>query len=151
MKIKCVVVNSVDELKEYVRENTPPNVAAYKFMDNGLVDLSECWANSPELHKFPIFCTQAVWKLINDAANNPDDKDDHMDIIWDMLCMNYRFGKMVGNGSFFPVSIGGTDYRLIALINEIDIGAPWGESSIACIATLDEIPNCKFDNNGDLI
>ena len=151
MKIKYVVVKNEAEFKDYIRENSPPNVASHKFVDNELVDLSECWTENPELHKYPTFCSQAVWQLIDDAANNPDDRDDHMDIIWDVLWMNYQYeAEVLGDGSLFPVEIDGKRHVLITVPNKYSIDGQSVEVTACCIMTLGEISNGEFIDINEL-
>ncbi|HIJ87419.1 MAG TPA: hypothetical protein HPP97_06980 [Desulfuromonadales bacterium] len=145
MKVRYINLSSANEYKEYIRKISPANVASYKILENGFVDLSVCWAENPELHEYPILCSPAVWKLIDSAAKNPNDKDDHMDIIWDILWMNYVCGtKFQSNGNIFPVEIDCKKYTLIMLKNKIPLPQQYGEIEVNSIFTISDVVNSEL-------
>lgn len=132
-KKKVLFFNGVEQLKDCLRVTHPSIPSAYVVHKNGLVDVTECWADFPEVHESPTILTAGVWKLIENAVKNPLFKDDHMDIIWDILFMNWKFGFSIGgNGNFFSVLINGVNTELVT-IHHIQDGL-----RILFISTLDE-------------
>ena len=133
VKKNVLLFNGVEQLSDYLRVTNPSIPSAYVVYKNGLVDVTECWADYKEVHESPTILTAGVWKLVENAVKNPLCKDDNMDVIWDILFMNWKCGFSIGgNGKFFPVLINGVDTELVTIYH-VENGV-----QILFISTLDE-------------
>ena len=135
---KVLTFKNMEEFGNYNRHTYPSIAPAYKVCGSGAVDVTKCWAKKKEIHEnISTFLSPAVWELVEKAVKNPFCRDDHMDIIWDILLMNWRCGFSVdeicgvhGKITFFPVSIGSNENNLVVTTIENDC---------RIIATLDEV------------
>ena len=108
--------------------------------DGEQINLSEKYPDECSLYKFPVFCTNKIWGLIQSAVENTEHCNDFKGVIWDVLYMSIhapgRNSILGGTGTEFTVIITGGNvtpdfyeggqpiYRLHSICGPMDIDNP---------------------------
>jgi hypothetical protein len=107
--------------------------------DGEQVCLSERFQKECRLYRYPVFCTRAVWELIEEAVNNLQAGNDYAGVVWDIIFMSimspgrkkldqatYKFSVIVQGASQTPERYedGMPIYHLISQFGATDIDNP---------------------------
>ena len=54
------------------------------------VCLSKRFPEECKLYRYPVYCTRAVWELIESAVNNSQAGNDYAGVVWDIIFMSIK-------------------------------------------------------------